>query len=64
MGHGAATSAAARDTTTKGLAHAIGVVSTTPASPQALASLTAALAAFTARSTSSQTDDSTDTTAK
>jgi hypothetical protein len=48
-GHGAATSAAAQDKSTSGLAHAIGVVSTTPASPNALSSLQSALDAFTGR---------------
>jgi hypothetical protein len=58
-GHGLATSTAAKDKSTTGLAHAIGVVSTTPASPHALESLEAALAAKTARSTASQTDETT-----
>jgi hypothetical protein len=60
MGHagpGLATSTAAKDKSMTGLAHAIAVVSTTPASPHALEALEAALAAKTARSTSSQTDE-------
>jgi hypothetical protein len=61
-GHGLATSTAAKDKSTTGLAHAIGVVSTTPASPHALEALETALASITARSTSSQTDDATSAT--
>ncbi|TIP82581.1 MAG: hypothetical protein E5X63_24260 [Mesorhizobium sp.] len=49
QGHGAATSAAARDKSTRGIAHAMAVVSTTPASPQATLSLQAALDKFLAR---------------
>lgn len=49
QGHGAATSAAAKDKTTSGIAHAMAVVSTTPASPQATLSLQAALDKFLAR---------------
>jgi hypothetical protein len=51
-GHGLATSTAAKDQSMTGLAHAIAVVSTTPASPHALQALEAALAAKTARSSS------------
>jgi hypothetical protein len=60
-GHGSATSTAAKDKSTTGLAHAISVVSTTPASPHALSALEAALAAKTARSTSSSIDDTSST---
>ncbi|WP_192356315.1 hypothetical protein [Mesorhizobium mediterraneum] len=49
QGHGAATSAAAKDKSTTGIAHAMAVVSTTPASPQATQSLRAALDKFLAR---------------
>ncbi|PAQ06151.1 hypothetical protein [Mesorhizobium temperatum] len=49
QGHGAATSAAAKDKSTRGIAHAMAVVSTTPASPQATLSLQAALDKFLAR---------------
>ncbi|TIO06538.1 hypothetical protein [Mesorhizobium sp.] len=49
QGHGAATSAAAKDKSTKGIAHAMAVVATTPASPQATLSLQAALDKFLAR---------------
>jgi hypothetical protein len=61
-GHGMATSTAAKDKSTTGLAHAIGVVSTTPASPHALNALEAALAAKTARSASPSIDDTSPTT--
>jgi hypothetical protein len=49
QGHGAATSAAAKDKSTTGIAHAMAVVATTPASPQATLSLQAALDKFLAR---------------
>ncbi|TIP57853.1 MAG: hypothetical protein E5X56_17950 [Mesorhizobium sp.] len=58
QGHGAATSAAARDKSTRGIAHAMDVVSTTPASPQATLSLQAALDKFLARQADRAADTS------
>lgn len=62
QGHGAATSAAAKDKTTRGIAHAMAVVSTTPASPQATLSLQAALGAFLARKAGDDPAESSDDT--
>lgn len=60
QGHGAATSAAAKDKTTTGIAHAMSVVSTTPASPQATLSLQAALDKFLARTAAEDPAEPTD----
>ena len=49
QGHGAATSEAARDKSTTGVAKALSVVGTTPASPQATLSLQAVLDKLLAR---------------
>lgn len=62
QGHGTATSAAAKDPSTSGLAKALSVVGTTPASPQATLSLQAALDAFLARNTTEDLANTTDGT--
>lgn len=60
--HGAATSAAAKDASTSGLAKALSVVGTTPASPQATLSIQAALDALLAKATPTDTTGDTSPT--